>query len=165
MNCPMKTYLNSRQSHLLSINANKAPLQANVNATAPTSLSMPIPHIRHQSETAPLSSTLSRPKLYRQNVLSGTSHIRMHILRQLNRFIGTEQQHPDIQCPTTLPTNTKVNVTRHHHPTMLYNTKTLIHNPPKKRSHQGSAYPNIKHYRTIASLMHSTIYRTSSSVT
>ena len=67
--------------------------------------------------------------------------------------------------PTTLPTNIKVNVTRHLHPTLLYNTKTLIHHPPKKRSHQGSAYPNIKHYRTIASLMHSTIYRTSSSVT
>ena len=68
--------------------------------------------------------------------------------------------------PTTLPPkNTKVNVTRHHHPTLLNNTKSLIHYPPKKRSHQGSAYPNIKHYRTIASLMHSTIYRTSSSVT
>ena len=46
-----------------------------------------------------------------------------------------------------------------------HNTKSLIHYPPKKRSHQGSAYPNIKHYRTIASLIHSTIYRTSSSVT
>lgn len=43
---------------------NNAPLQANVNATAPTSLSMPIPHIRHQSETAPLYSAISRPKLY-----------------------------------------------------------------------------------------------------
>ena len=46
-----------------------------------------------------------------------------------------------------------------------HNTKALIHNPQKKRSHQGSAYPNIKHYRTTASLMHSTIYLTSSSVT
>ena len=165
MNCPMKTYLNSRQSHLLSVNVNKAPLQANVNATTPTFLSMPIHHIRHQSETAPLYSAISRPKPYRQNVLSGTNHISNGILYELNRFIGTEQQDPDIQCPTTLPTNTKVNVTRHHHPTMLYSTKSLIHHPPKKRSHQGSAFPNIKHYRTIASLMHSTIYRTSSSVT
>lgn len=38
-----------------------------------------------------------------------------------------------------------------------HNTNSLIHNPPKKRSHQDSAYPNIKHYRTIASLMQSTM--------
>ena len=41
--------------------------------------------------------------------------------------------------------------------TQSHNTKSLIHHPPKKRSHQGSAYPNIKHYRTIASFMQSTM--------
>mgnify|MGYP004453690243 CR=1 FL=1 len=68
--------------------------------------------------------------------------------------------------PTTLPQ--KIQKSMLSPPptvTQSYNTKSLIHHPPKKRSHQGSAYPNIKHYRTIASLMHSTIYRTSSSVT
>ena len=44
----------------------------------------------HQSETSPLSSAISRPKPYRQNVLSGTNHIKMHILHQPNRFIGTK---------------------------------------------------------------------------
>ena len=68
--------------------------------------------------------------------------------------------------PTTLPQ--KIQKSMLSPPptvTQSYNTKSLIHHPPKKRSHQGSAYPNIKHYRTIASLMHSTISRTSSSVT
>ena len=71
--------------------------------------------------------------------------------------------------PTTLPQKIQKSISLHIFPpptvTQSYNTNSLIHNPPKKRSHQGSAYPNIKHYRTIASLMHSTIYRTSSSVT
>lgn len=137
-------------------------IKVNVNATTPTSLSMPIPHIRHQSETSPLSSAISQPKPYRQNVLSGTDHIKMHILYRLNRSISTKWQTQDIQ--PLCHKNTKDNVIPPQ-VTQSHNTKSLIHHPPKKRSHQGSAYPNIKHYRTIASFMHSTIYLTSSSVT
>lgn len=47
------------------------------------SLSMPSPHIRHQSETAPLYSAISRPKPYRQNVLSGTNHIILFCARDV----------------------------------------------------------------------------------
>jgi len=67
--------------------------------------------------------------------------------------------------PTTLQKIQKTMLPHIPPATQSHNTNSLIHHPPKKRSHQGSAYPNIKHYRTIASLMHSTIYRTSSSVT
>ena len=72
------------------------------------------------------------------------------------RYEIAKQRHP-----TTLPPkNTKVNITTHLPPptvTQSHNTKSIIHYPSKKRSHQGSAYPNIKHYRTIASFMHSTL--------
>ena len=72
------------------------------------------------------------------------------------RYEIANQRHP-----TTLPQKIQKPISLHIFPpppvTQSHNTKYLIHNPPKKRSHQGSAYPNIKHYRTIASFMHSTL--------
>lgn len=112
-------------------------IKVNVNATTPTSLSMPIPHIRHQSETSPLSSAISQPKPYRQNVLSGTNHIKMHILYWLKSFYWCE-----IATPQTsnhyAKKNTKVNVipsvtqSHNHTITQSHNTKSLIHHPSKK---------------------------------
>ena len=76
--------------------------------------------------------------------------------------VAPSRQHP-CQCYRS---NMLVNVNPSHpQVTQSYHTKTLIHITQKKRSHHGSTYPNIKHYLTIASRMHSTIYRTSSSVT
>lgn len=115
--------------HLSNLNRNPTPhhhlqtsnqkIKVNVNATTPTSLSMPIPHIRHQSETSPLSSAISQPKPYRQNVLSGTDHIKMHILYRLNRSISTKWQTQDIQ--PLCHKNTKDNVIppkSHNHTTL-----------------------------------------------
>lgn len=74
------------------------------------------------------------------------------IITKIN--VASSRQHP-CQCYRS---NMLVNVNANPSPpvTQSHYTKTLLHHPPKKRSHQGSAYPNIKHYLTIAVRMHST---------
>lgn len=98
---------------------------------------------------------LSRENLPQQQIVTSSFH-------------QCQQGSTSSQCQC-YSSNILVNANPSHPPshtiTQSHSTKSLIHHPPKKRSHQGSAYPNIKHYRTIASLIHATIYRTSSSVT
>ena len=95
---------------------------------------------------------LSRKNLPQQQIVTSSFH-------QCQQDSASSQ----CQCHSS---NILVNAKPTHPPlTQSYNTKTLIHITQKKRSHHGSAYTNIKHYLTIASRMHSTIYRTSSSVT
>ena len=87
---------------------------------------------------------LSRENLPQQQIVTSSFH-------QCQQGSASSQ----CQCHNS---NILVNANPSYHPvTQSHNTKSLIHHPPKKRSHQGSAYPNIKHYRTIASLMQSTM--------
>lgn len=158
--------------HLSNLNRNPKPhhhlqtsnqkIKVNANATTPTVLvnanpshTPPIRNIptllcHFATKTVPAK----RSKRYRP-------HQNAHFVPAKSFY---QYEIANSRHPTTLPQKYK----RQCYPpqvTQSHNTKSLIHHPPKKRSRQGSAYPNIKHYRTMASLMHSTIYLTSSSVT